>query len=224
MIYCVEDDAGIRGLEVYTLRSSGLEAVGLESGAAFFDALRQCRPDLVLLDIMLPDLDGVSILRRLRAKPETRDIPVVMATAKGMEYDRVSALDQGADDYLAKPFSMLEMVARVKAVLRRSAPKEAPRLLQRGKLCMDPQAHTVLLNGKALELTLKEYELLRLLMEHPGRVYTRDELLSEIWGMDYNGETRTVDVHVRTLRQKLGDSANCVGTVRGVGYRLEDAQ
>ena len=221
MIWCVEDDAGIRDLEVYTLRSTGFEAEGFEEGDAFFEALKARLPDLVLLDVMLPGMDGTEILRRLKAAPRTAGVPVIMATAKGMEYDKVKSLDLGADDYLVKPFGMMEMVARVKAVLRRSGAAGEARELTAGGVALRTDSHTVTTDGEKVELTLKEFDLLCLLMRSPGRVFTRDQLLSEIWGMDYDGETRTVDVHVRTLRAKLGRRGDVIQTVRGVGYRLE---
>ncbi len=223
MIYCVEDDAGIRNMMIYTLQASGLEAQGFPESGAFWDALEARKPSLILLDIMLPGEDGIQILQKLRTRPASADIPVIMATAKGTEYDKVLGLDLGADDYLAKPFGMMEMVSRVKAVLRRSAPKEDKSLLRAGRLLLDTEEHSLRLDGRRLSLTLKEYELLRLLMEHPGRAFTRDQLLSRVWDADYAGETRTVDVHIGTLRTKLGPCAEYIQTVRGVGYRLEAA-
>lgn len=222
MIYCLEDDAGICDIEVYTLRSTGFEAEGFADGKAFFEAVKKHKPELVILDIMLPDEDGLDILRRLKASAETRDIPVIMATAKGSEYDKIIGLDLGADDYLAKPFGMMEMVSRVRAVLRRAAPKAGSHLLMAGDLSLNLDKHSVTVNGDLVNLTLKEFELLHIMLEHPGIVFTRDQLLNDIWGMDYDGETRTVDVHMRTLRQKLGDCGNLIETVRGVGYRLVD--
>ncbi len=221
MIYCVEDDASVREMEVYTLRSTGLEAEGFPDGAAFFEGLAKATPELVILDVMLPGEDGVAILKRLKADPATRELPVIMATARGAEYDKVVSLDLGADDYLVKPFGMMEMVSRVRAVLRRAAPKGEPALLAAGSLVMNLTEHTVAVGGERLPLTLKEYEVLRLFLTHPGMVYTRDRLLEAVWGMDYDGETRTVDVHIRTLRQKLGKAGELIETVRGVGYRLE---
>lgn len=223
MIWLVEDDTGIRELMAYTLVSTGFSARGFADGAALFQALETEKPELLLLDVMLPGEDGVEILRRLRARPDTRDLPVIMATARGGEYDKVQALDMGADDYLAKPFGMMEMVSRVRAVLRRAAPKAGAReaVLRAGGVELDPGAHTVTVCGARVELTLKEYELLRLLMENPETVFTRDRLLGELWGYDFDGETRTVDVHIRTLRRKLGRCGGLIGTVRGVGYRLE---
>ena len=224
MIFCVEDDASIRDIEVYTLQSTGFEAVGFADGSAFFAALRETTPQLVLLDVMLPGEDGVAILKKLKANDRTSSIPVIMATAKGAEFDKIVSLDLGADDYLVKPFGMMEMVARVKAVLRRAAPQENAQVLTHGNLSMRLGEHTVTANGARVELTLKEYELLRLFLSHPGLVFTRDRLLSDIWGIDYDGETRTVDVHIRSLRQKLGACGALIETVRGVGYRLEAPQ
>ncbi|HIS63895.1 MAG TPA: response regulator transcription factor [Candidatus Avoscillospira avistercoris] len=221
MIYCVEDDAGIRNMVVYTLRSTGFEAEGLPDGAAFFDAIKKTRPQLVLLDIMLPGDDGLTILKKLRDNPATAEIPVILATAKGSEYDKVTGLDLGADDYLAKPFGMMEMVSRVKAVLRRTTPRQDQQVLQAGALSLNLGEHLVTVDGQRVTLTLKEFEVLRVMMEHVGQVFTRDRLLGEIWGYDFDGETRTVDVHMRTLRQKLGRCGDYIETVRGVGYRLE---
>ncbi len=217
MIYCVEDDSSIRELMLYTLRFSGFEAEGFEDGSSMLAVLSQRQPELILLDIMLPGLDGMEILRQLRSRWE---IPVILATAKGTEYDRVTGLDSGADDYLVKPFSMIEMVSRVKAVLRRSAPKSTAALRHSG-ICMNTTEHTVTVGGSPVVLTLKEYALLRQFLEHPGQVYTREQLLEQIWGTDYFGESRTVDVHIGTLRTKLGDSGSLIRTVRGVGYRME---
>ena len=218
MIWCVEDDTGIRDIEVYALRSTGLEAQGFADGAAFWAALQHTRPDLVILDVMLPGKDGVQLLKDMKATAEFRDIPVIMATAKGTEYDKIQSLDLGADDYLVKPFGMMEMVSRVKAVLRRCAPKQD--ILQVGGLVLDVQGHTVTADGARISLTYKEFELLRLLMGHPNRVYTRDQLYEAVWGMDFVVETRTVDMHIRTLRQKLGACGQWIETVRNVGYLL----
>lgn len=218
MIWCVEDDTGIRDIEVYALRSTGLEAQGFADGAAFWAALQHTRPDLVILDVMLPGKDGVQLLKDMKATAEFRDIPVIMATAKGTEFDKIQSLDLGADDYLVKPFGMMEMVSRVKAVLRRCAPKQD--ILQVGGLVLDVQGHTVTADGARISLTYKEFELLRLLMGHPNRVYTRDQLYEAVWGMDFVVETRTVDMHIRTLRQKLGACGQWIETVRNVGYLL----
>ena len=222
MIYCVEDDSAIRDIEVYALRSTGFEAEGLENGEQLFEAIAKRVPELIILDVMLPGEDGLEILKRIRFSALTRSVPVIMATARGEEYDKITGLDSGADDYLVKPFGMMEMVSRVRAVLRRSGGGEsAQKLLTLGPLALDPASHTVTVNGQAVTLTLKEFEILRTMMAKPGVVFTRDRLLSEVWGTDYDGETRTVDVHIRTLRQKLGDAGALIGTVRGVGYRME---
>lgn len=221
MIYCVEDDSSIRDLMVYTLRAAGLSVEGFADGEAFWQAIRQEVPDLVMLDIMLPGEDGIAILKKLRAAPATAEIPVIMATAKDTEYDRVIGLDLGADDYLTKPFGMMEMVSRIRAVLRRTSPKAAPPILRQGGITMDEGRHVVEADGTPITLTLKEYDLLRLFLENPGQVFTRDRLLSAVWGADYYGETRTVDVHIGTLRTKLGTAGDILQTVRGVGYKLE---
>lgn len=221
MIWCVEDDASIRDIELYALRSAGLEAEGFTDGAAFWQALQSEKPDLVVLDVMLPGIDGTELLGRMRASTSLRRIPVIMATAKGAEYDRVRALDGGADDYLTKPFSVIELVSRVKAVLRRCQPEKAAHQLRSGGLVVDLDAHTVTVDGARVALTYKEFELLRLFLSHPGMAFTRDQLFQEIWGMDYCGETRTVDMHIRTLRQKLGPYGRRIETVRNVGYRME---
>ena len=226
LIFCVEDDAGIREIETYTLKSTGFAARGFADGASFFEALALEKPSLVLLDVMLPGEDGVEILKRLKAAPATCDIPVIMATAKGMEYDKVQSLDLGADDYLTKPFGMMEMVSRVRAVLRRCHTEDAPQELRCGGLCVNRTARTVTADGETVILTYKEFELLCLFLENPGTVFTRDRLLSEVWGENFVGETRTVDMHIRTLRQKLGTYGDRIETVRGVGYKLlpADAQ
>lgn len=224
MIFFVEDEQNICELEVYTLQSVGMEAQGCGSGRELFALLEKQMPELIVLDIMLPDEDGVSILRRLRADKCYANIPVIMATAKGSEFDKVKGLDSGADDYIAKPFGMLEMVARIKAVLRRCA---APRpgedekeIIRIGCLEVNQLEHKVSVGGSEVVLTLKEYELLRKFLQHPGIVFSRDKLLNDIWGYEFSGETRTVDVHIRTLRQKLGDAGELIETIRGVGYRM----
>ena len=221
MIYCVEDDASIREIVIYTLKSTGFAAKGFETAADFFAALRNEKPDLILLDIMLPDEDGTQVLKKLKKDPVTRDIPVIMASAKGTEYDKVQGLDTGADDYLAKPFGMMEMVSRIRAVLRR-VNSSSEQVVENSGIRMDASRHEVLVDGEPVVLTLKEYDLLYLLLSHPGIVYTRDQLLNHIWGTEYDGETRTVDVHVRTLRQKLGNAGRHIDTVRGVGYRYKE--
>ena len=221
MIFCVEDDDSIRELMVYALTSSGFQAAGFADGPSFWQAMEKGRPELILLDIMLPGEDGISILRRLRAAAETENLPVIMATAKGAEYDKVRGLDSGADDYLVKPFGMLEMVSRVKAVLRRSLPREQAPLLRCGEIAVDRARHLVTVQNAAVSLTLKEFELLCLFMENPGLVFTRDQLLRSVWGAEFVGESRTVDVHIGTLRTKLGQAGKYIATVRGVGYKLE---
>ena len=222
MIYCVEDDSSIRELVVYTLESTGFHARGIEDGKLFEEALAQEVPELVLLDIMLPGEDGMQILKKLKDSSRTKDIPVIMVTAKGAEYDKVMGLDAGADDYVTKPFGMMELVSRIKAVLRRSQKKEnqEEHLLSYGEIQMNTGKHEVTAGGEVVQLTLKEYELLKRLIKNPNMVLTRDQLLEDIWGYDFDGETRTVDVHVRTLRQKLGNYGECIETVRGVGYRM----
>lgn len=224
MIICVEDEQNICELEVYTLQSVGMEAEGCASGKELFALLEQHIPKLIVLDIMLPDEDGMSILARLRADKRYASIPVIMATAKGSEYDKVKGLDGGADDYIAKPFGMLEMVARIKAVLRRCASQQPAKaddgLIRRGTLEVHELEHQVRVGGEEVVLTLKEYELLKLLLLHPGIVFSRDKLLNDIWGYEFSGETRTVDVHIRTLRQKLGEAGELIETIRGVGYRM----
>ena len=208
MIYCVEDDDNIRELVIYTLETTGLKAKGFADGAAFMEALAFDTPELVLLDIMLPGDDGMVLLKKLKSSSKTKDIPVIMVTAKGSEYDKVMGLDSGADDYVTKPFGMMELVSRIKAVLRRSRKTEEKSQIELSGICMNIKKHEVTVNGKEVALTLKEFEL------------TRDQLLTEIWGYDFDGETRTVDVHVRTLRQKLGEKGDLIQTVRGVGYRV----
>ena len=222
MIYCVEDDSSIRELMLYTLRATGFEAEGFADGESFFAALSKKKPQLVTLDVMLPGMDGIEILKRLRANAETERLPIIMASAKGAEYDKVMGLDLGADDYLAKPFSMMEMVSRIRAVLRRSVPIQETVSLRLGNVEMNPDAHIVRVCGEPIELTYKEFELLRVFLKHPGRVYSRDQLLEKVWGADYLGETRTVDVHIGTLRTKLGSCGEYIRTVRGVGYRMEE--
>lgn len=221
MIWCVEDDASIRDIELYTLRSTGFEARGFEDGGAFLAALEAEKPELVILDVMLPGMDGVELLRRMKASVSFADIPVIMATAKGAEYDKIQSLDLGADDYLVKPFGMMEMVSRVKAVLRRCRPAPAAKQLSAGSLTLDPEERTVTADGARIFLTYKEFELLRLFLSRPGVAFTREQLLSDIWGVEYAGETRTVDMHIKTLRQKLGRCGAMIETVRNVGYRLE---
>ena len=222
MIFCVEDDNSIREIEIYTLQTMGFEVRGFDNGTDFLTAIEKELPDLVLLDVMLPGIDGIEILRLLRDNPRTRHLAVIMAT----EIEKIQALNQGADDYLSKPFSMLEMVARVKAVLRRTqspSSEDKDAILRFGPLTIDNLGHTVLVENTRVELTLKEYDVLNLLCRNPGRVFSRDELLNNVWGVDYDGESRTVDMHIKTLRQKLGPAAGpMIKTVRGIGYKIED--
>jgi two-component system, OmpR family, alkaline phosphatase synthesis response regulator PhoP len=221
VIYVLEDDASIRKLVVYTLQSQGMEAKGFERPSLFWQAVEEQVPQLVLLDIMLPEQDGLQILSRMRAMPATRQVQVIMLTAKGTEYDKVLGLDQGADDYVAKPFGMMELMARVRTALRRTRleePKEKTYTL--GTLFVDPERHIVRDGDREVSLTLKEFQVLCLLLERAGTVFTRDQLLNTIWGYEFDGASRTVDVHIRTLRQKLGSSGDCIETVRGVGYKI----
>ncbi len=220
MIYCVEDDNGIRDLMIYTLNSAGFEACGFLSGDELFSAVADEIPQMILLDIMLPGEDGISILKKLKAQPHTAGIPVIMATARGTEYDKVIGLDLGADDYLVKPFGMMEMVSRVRAVLRRSEPAKKMEMLTMRGIELNQKDYIVTVNGDRVQLTLKEFDLLRTFMENPGQVFTREQLLNQVWGMEFVGETRTVDVHIGTLRTKLGSGGECIETVRGVGYRM----
>ena len=221
MIWCVEDDPSIRELETYALNNTGFTACGFEDGLSFWEALQNTQPELVILDVMLPEIDGLELLTRMKANPQFRQIPVIMATAKGTEYDKVQSLDLGADDYLVKPFGMMEMVSRVKAVLRRCQPKVESKLLTVENLTLDPQQHIVTVSGERVVLTYKEYELLKLFLSHPGVAFTREQLLQQVWNTEYIAETRTVDMHIRTLRQKLGPCGSLIETVRNVGYRLE---
>jgi two-component system alkaline phosphatase synthesis response regulator PhoP len=221
MIYCVEDERNIRELIVYTLESTGFEAKGFEDGIQLFKELDKRIPTLILLDVMLPGEDGIQILKKLKMSLATKNVPVIMVTAKGAEYDKVVGLDEGADDYITKPFGMMEFVSRVKAVLRRVGSEEPKKELSVGDVSINIEKHTVYVKKEQVVLTLKEFELLKFLFENVGIVLTRDRLLEHIWGYDFDGETRTVDVHIRTLRQKLGEAGNIVETVRGVGYRIQ---
>ena len=224
MIFCVEDDSNIRELVVYTLETTGFKARGFEDGKEFLEALALETPELVLMDIMLPGEDGLELLGRLKSSPKTREIPVIMVTAKGAEYDKVKGLDLGADDYVTKPFGMMELVSRIKAVLRRTKKEsqDPQDVIRAGGIEINTRKHEVTADGEVVNLTLKEYELLKRLMKNRGIVMTRDCLLEDIWGYDFDGETRTVDVHVRTLRQKLGSYGEMIETVRGVGYRMSE--
>ena len=221
MIFCVEDDRGIRELMTYTLNASGYDALGLKDGKELDEALKNEKPDLITLDIMLPNEDGISILKRLKNDERYHDIPIIMASAKGEEYDKVIGLDLGADDYLAKPFGMMEMVSRIKAVLRRSEVTNKKQELRNGPIYLNNIKHIVIVDGKEIELTLKEYELLLLFMNNIGIVFTREHLLASIWDSNFVGESRTIDVHVGTLRNKLGNFGSCIKTLRGVGYKME---
>lgn len=221
MIWCVEDDASIRDIEIYALKSTGFEARGFEDSTSFCEAIRAEKPELIVLDVMLPGTDGIQLLRRLKASAELCDIPVVMATAKGEEYDKIQGLDLGADYYLTKPFGVMEFVSCIKAVLRRCRPKAESKLLKAGDVVMNVDEHTVTADGERITLTYKEFEILRLFLSHQGMAFTRDQLFNEVWGMDYCGETRTVDMHIRTLRRKMGRCGDMIKTVRNVGYRLE---
>ena len=223
MIWCVEDDTSIRDIEVYALTSVGLEAKGFEDGDSFWDALQSGKPELVVLDVMLPGKDGVTLLKRMKANEAFADIPVIMATARGTEFDKIQSLDLGADDYLVKPFGIMEMVSRVKAVLRRCKRTQPAKLLSIDGLVLNPSEHTVSVDGERVILTYKEYALLHLFLSQPGIAFTREQLLSSVWNTEYAGETRTVDMHIRTLRQKMGSYGSLIETVRNVGYRLEAA-
>ncbi|MBO5315404.1 MAG: response regulator transcription factor [Clostridia bacterium] len=221
MIWCVDDDNTIRDIEVYTLTQTGFEAKGFADGISMLEALKTEKPELIVLDIMLPGKDGVEVLKEIRSNPETRKIPVIMATAKGTEMDKIQGLDTGADDYLVKPFGVMEMVSRIKAVLRRCEPDEKEEVLTVGEITLSDKEHLVTVNGEKVALTFKEFEILKLFMSNPSIVFSRDKLLSEVWGIDYLGESRTVDMHIKTLRQKLGDAGSIIETVIGVGYKME---
>lgn len=221
MIYLVEDDYSIQKLVIYTLKNQGLDAVGFTLPSEFEKAMEKELPRLIILDIMLPEVDGLTILKNIRNNPETASIPVIMLTAKASEYDKIFGLDSGADDYVAKPFSMMELLARVKAMLRRVQPKEMKtKVLQYRELVVNYNEHSVKVQGESVVLTRKEFDMLCLLLEHKGTVLTRDQLLTQIWGYDFDGESRTVDVHVRTLRSKIEPCGNYIETVRGVGYKI----
>lgn len=220
MIYCVEDDVSIRELIIYALKSNGYDAIGFSDSKPFYEALKSRLPSLILLDIMLPEEDGIEILKKLKVSIKTRDIPVIMLTAKSSEYDKVLGLDSGADDYISKPFGIMEFLARVKAVLRRVGVSEKSSELTSGGLTMNIEKHSVFADGIEVVLTFKEFELLKFLLINTGIMLSRDKILEEVWGYDYEGETRTVDVHIRTLRQKLGDAGSVIETVRGIGYRI----
>ena len=220
LIYVVEDDKNIQEIETFALANVGYEVKGFDSAMDFYEALNDTTPDLILLDIMLPDEDGLSIVKKLRTRQDTVLVPVIMVTAKTTEIDKVKGLDLGADDYVTKPFGMMELVSRIKAVLRRSKGSQERENPEIQGVHIDVKKHEVTVDGRTVPLTLKEFELLEKLMLNKGIVLTRDQLLTEIWGYDFDGETRTVDVHVRTLRQKLGEKGDLIQTVRGVGYRV----
>ncbi len=221
MIWCVEDDASIRDIELYALDSAGFESRGFEDGLTFWNALKSEKPDLILLDVMLPHMDGIELLTKIRESAVLKDIPVIMATAKGQEYDRIRGLDLGADDYIVKPFSMMEMVSRVKAVLRRTQTNQPATLLKVDGLTVNQEEYTVTVDGKRVELTYKEFELLRIFLSNPGLVYSREQLFAKVWKSDYMGDSRTLDSHIRSLRHKLDDYGKMIETVRNVGYRWE---
>lgn len=226
MIWCVEDDASIRDIEVYALSSAGFAARGFEDGSSFYAAItgEKEKPQLIVLDVMLPGIDGIELLRRIRANAALKQIPIVMATAKGSEYDRIQGLDLGADYYLTKPFGIMELISCVKAVLRRCGAEDEKSTLNACGISMNTLEHTVSADGERITLTYKEYELLKLLLSHMGTAFTREQLMELIWGTDYMGETRTIDMHIRTLRQKLGKCGESIKTIRNVGYRMEEGQ
>lgn len=220
LIYLLEDDDSIRNFVAYALNNSGMDSQGFAAPSCFWTAIAQEVPDLVLLDIMLPEEDGMEVLKKLRGRQETAQLPVIMLTAKSTEYDRVLGLDSGADDYICKPFGMMELLSRIKALLRRTKPAAAGKEYTSGSLYVYPEKHIVRASGKDVVLTLKEFELLSLLISNPGTVFTRDQILQKIWGFEFDGENRTVDVHIRTLRTKLGDCGEQIETIRGIGYKI----
>lgn len=219
MIWCVEDDSNIRDIELYALDSAGFEVRGFEDGLSFWEALKKEKPELIILDIMLPGMDGIEILTKMKESVEYSNIPVILASAKGQEYDRIRGLDMGADDYIVKPFSIMEMISRVKAVLRRSQPRQSSKILKVKGLIVNLDEHTVAADGNFIQLTYKEFEILCMFLSHPGMVFTREQLYTQVWQMDYIGDSRTLDTHIRTLRQKLDDYGKMIETVRGIGYR-----
>ncbi len=223
-IYYVEDDTSIRELVLYALKTAEFQVMGFENAASFYKRMKEQQPDLILLDIMLPDEDGVSILKKLKSRPDTENIPVIMMTAKSSEYDKVLGLDSGADDYITKPFGVMELISRVKAVIRRSdwSKGSAGEVLKIGELVLDEQKHEVYARGQEVSLTFKEFELLSYLMKNRGLVLSRDKILNTIWNYEYEGESRTVDVHIGSLRQKLGTCGDFIKTIRGIGYKIED--
>lgn len=224
MIWCVDDDSTIRDIEVYTLTQTGFEAKGFADGLSMLEALKSEKPDLIVLDIMLPQTDGIKVLKEIRKNPTTAKIPVIMATAKGSEMDKIQGLDTGADDYLVKPFGVMEMVSRIKAVLRRCDDTHCSDIITLGNITLNNKSHTVAVKSENVTLTFKEFEILKLFMQNPGTVFSRDKLLSSVWGIDFLGESRTVDMHIKTLRQKLGTAGNYIETVIGVGYKMENRE
>ena len=226
MIWCVEDDASIRDIEVYALSSAGFAARGFEDGSSFYAAItgEKDKPQLIVLDVMLPGIDGIELLKRIRVNAALKQIPIVMATAKGSEYDKIQGLDLGADYYLTKPFGVMELISCVKAVLRRCGAEDEKSTLNACGISMNTLEHTVSADGERITLTYKEYELLKLFLSHIGTAFTREQLMERVWGTDYMGETRTIDMHIRTLRQKLGKCGESIKTVRNVGYRMEEGQ
>ena len=220
MIYLLEDDTNIRNFVVYALNNSGLEAEGFELPSRFWAAVEKKKPSMAILDIMLPEEDGLSVLRKLRESSETKDLPIIMLTAKSTEYDKVIGLDGGADDYVTKPFGTMELMARVKALLRRAEPVSDGKEYSIGPLLLNHDKHIIRVDGQDVALTLKEFQLLCYLIRNKGNVMTRDRILQEIWGYEFDGENRTVDVHIRTLRSKLGKAGDLIETVRGIGYRI----
>lgn len=222
LLYLVEDDVSIRELIIYALKTAGFHAVGFEEAKAFFEAVEQEKPALVLLDIMLPGDDGLSILKKLKSRETTAEMPVIMLTAKGSEYDKVHALDLGADDYITKPFGVMELISRVKALLRRSGTAVQEDICEANGIKIDLKRRLVTAQNQEITLTFKEFELLHYLLQNRGIVLSREKIMQVVWGFDFEGESRTVDMHIKLLRQKLGDSGNCIKTVRGVGYKIED--
>lgn len=220
-IYIVEDDANIREIETYALQNSGYHVEGFENGRTFFAGMEKSKPRLIMLDIMLPDMDGMEILARIRRTPEYSHIPVIMVTAKTTEIDKVKGLDGGADDYITKPFGVMELISRVKALLRRTVDYEGNKPITIGGITMDPEKRRVSVDGKGVELTFKEFELLKLFMQNPEMVLNRDLIMERVWGFDFAGESRTLDMHIKTLRQKLGNEGSRITTVRNVGYRMD---
>ncbi len=222
MIWCVDDDSTIREIEVYTLEQTGFKARGFADGVSMLEALKTEKPELIVLDVMMPEKDGIEVLKEIRRNPETRKIPVIMATAKGTEMDKIGGLDTGADDYLVKPFGMMEMVSRIKAVLRRCEKDAKNEGITVDEITLNDAEHIVTVSGEKVVLTLKEFEILKLFMLNPGMVFSREKLLSQVWGIDFLGETRTVDMYIKTLRKKLGKAASQIETIIGVGYKLGD--